>query len=202
MPRPARSSGDDRLYHGIASGDPHKLEPTEQEPVPGCWRRFARGPQLMEDLMTRQQALFWWVVGSVVLMVVGSFGPWAKVLAFTVSGTDGSNDGWFVVAIAVVAGAVFLWKRETTRAGFAAIVGGVLGASVAIYDRSNLKDVASEGGELGELVQVGWGLNLAMVASISLAIAGAAWILKFEEEPTEASQSVEPVEPTAPTEPV
>lgn len=152
--------------------------------------------------MTRQQALFWWVVGSAVLMVVGSFGPWAKVLGFTVSGTDGSNDGWFVVAIAVAAGAVFLWQRESTRAGFAAIVGGVLGATVAIYDRSNLKDAASEGGELGELVQVGWGLNLAMLASISLAIAGAAWVLKFEEEPIEASQSAEPVEPTAPIEPV
>ena len=33
----------------------------------------------------------------------------------------------FVVAIAVVTGAVFLWKRETARAGFVAIVGGVLG---------------------------------------------------------------------------
>ena len=86
--------------------------------------------------MTRQQALFWWVVGSAALMVVGSFGPWAKVPGSTVSGIDGSNDGWFVVAIAVVAGAVFLWKRRKTQAGFAAIVGGVLGASVAMYDRS------------------------------------------------------------------
>jgi hypothetical protein len=41
--------------------------------------------------MTRQQALFWWVVGSAALMVVGTFGPWANVLAFTVSGTDGST---------------------------------------------------------------------------------------------------------------
>ena len=150
--------------------------------------------------MTRQQALFWWVVGSAALMVVGSFGPWAKVPGSTVSGIDGSNDGWFVVAIAVVAGAVFLWKRRTTQAGFAAIVGGVLGASVAMYDRSHLKDAASEGGELGELVQVGWGLNLAMVASISLAIAGAVWIVKFEQERSSAPQTVEPDEPTAPTE--
>ena len=150
--------------------------------------------------MTRQQALFWWVVASAALMVVGSFGPWAKVLGFTVSGTDGSNDGWFVVAIAVVAGAVLLWKRRKTQAGFAAIVGGVLGASVAMYDRSNVKDAASESGEVGELVQVGWGLNLALVASISLAISGAVWLVKFEEERSSASQTVEPGEPTAPTE--
>ncbi len=150
--------------------------------------------------MTRQQALFWWVVASAALMVVGSFGPWAKVLGVTVSGTDGNNDGWFVVAIAVVAGAVFLWKRGKPQAGFAAIVGGVLGASVAMYDRSNVKDAASGGGELGELVQVGWGLNLALVASISLAIAGGVWLVKFEEERSSASQTVEPDEPTAPTE--
>ena len=47
----------------------------------------------MEDPMTLRQALFSWVVASAALMVVGSFGPWAKVLALTVSGTDGGNDG-------------------------------------------------------------------------------------------------------------
>jgi hypothetical protein len=150
----------------------------------------------MEDLMTRQQALFWWVVVSAALMVVGSFGPWAKVLGFSISGIDGNNDGWFVIAIAVVAGGVFLWKRETTQAGFAAIAGGVLGASVAIYDRTNVKDAAAEGGELGELVQVGWGLNLALVASISLAIAGAVWIVKSEAGSDSDTPAAEPVDPT------
>ena len=144
--------------------------------------------------MTRQQALFWWVVVSAALMVIGSFGPWAKVLGLSINGTDGGNDGWFVIAIAVVAGAVFLWQRETTQAGYAAIAGGVLGASVAIYDRTNLKDAASENGQLGELVEVGWGLNLAMIASISLAIAGVVWIVTSQAE---ADSAVEPFEPTA-----
>ena len=132
-------------------------------------------------------------------MVIGAFGPWAKVLAVSISGTEGGNDGWFVVAIAVVAGAVFLWTRETTQAGYAAIAGGVLGASIAIYDRTNVKDAASENGQLGELVQVGWGLNLALVASISLALAGAVWILKFEEKPSESAQADDPAEPPTPT---
>lgn len=152
--------------------------------------------------MTRRQALFWWVVGSAALMVLGSFGPWAKVLAITVSGTDGGNDGWFVVAIALGAAAVFLWKRETAQAGYVAIVGGVLGSAVTMYDRSNLKDAASDSGELGELVQVGWGLNLALVASISLAISGAAWVLKSEEEPSSPPAAEEQIAPTAPPEQV
>lgn len=146
--------------------------------------------------MTRRQALFSWVAGSAALMVLGSFGPWAKVLSSTVSGTDGGNDGWFVVAIAVGAAAVFLWKRETAQAGYAAIVGGVLGSAVAMYDRSNLKDAASGS------VQVGWGLNLALIASISLAISGAVWVLTSEEDASPAPTAEEPVESTAPPEQV
>ena len=147
--------------------------------------------------MTRQQALFWWIVVSAALMVIGSFGPWAKVLGVSISGTDGGNDGWFVIAIAAVAGAVFLWQREVMQAGYAAIAGGVLGASIAIYDRTNIEDAADETGRLGELVEVGWGLNLAMVASISLAIAGVVWIVKSEAESDADSQAGEPVEPVA-----
>ena len=68
-----------------------------------------------------------------------------------------------------------------------------------MYDRSNLNDASSDGGELGELVQVGWGLNLAMVASISLAIAGAVWVVRVsEEERSQALQQVGPLEPIEP----
>jgi Na+/proline symporter len=114
-------------------------------------------------------------------MVVGSFGPWAHVLGLSVGGTDGSNDGWFVVAAAVIAAAAFVWQRETARAGVAAIVGGALGAIATGYDWSNLKDAAAESSELADLVEVGWGLQLALVASVSLAVAGVVWVLEFDE---------------------
>src|SRR4029079_17123239 len=104
-------------------------------------------------------------------MVVGAFGPWVELLGLTARGTDSGNDGWLVIAVAVVAGAIFLWQRRTIRAGAAAIAGGVLGAIITIYDRSNVGDAAGESGQAGELVQVGWGLNVAIVASISLALA-------------------------------
>ena len=131
--------------------------------------------------MTRQQAFFGWVVCSAGLMVVGAFGPWVELLGLTARGTDSGNDGWLVIAVAVVAGAIFLWQRRTIRAGAAAIAGGVLGAIITIYDRSNVGDAAGESGQVGELVQVGWGLSLAVVASISLAIAGVVWVLTFQE---------------------
>jgi len=131
--------------------------------------------------MTRQQAFFWWVLASAALMVVGAFGPWVELLGLSAGGTDGGNDGWLVIAVAVAAAALFLWQRRKARAGAAALAGGVLGAIITIYDRSNVGDAAGEAGQAGELVQVGWGLNLAIGASISLAIAGIVWVLMCEE---------------------
>ena len=131
--------------------------------------------------MTRQQAVFWWAVASAVLMVVGAFGPWVELLGLSAGGTDGDNDGWLVIAVAAVAIAIFLWQRRTPRAGAATLAGGVLGAIITIYDRSNVSDAAADLGQAGDLVQVGWGLNLAIVASISLAVAGVVWVLTFQE---------------------
>ena len=131
--------------------------------------------------MTRRQVFSWWVFASVVLMVVGAFGPWVELLGLSARGTDSGNDGWLVVAVAVVAGAIFRWQRRTPRAGVAAIAGGVLGAIITIYNRLNVNDAAGESGQAGELVQAGWGLNLAILASISLAISGVVWVLTFEQ---------------------
>ena len=71
-------------------------------------------------------------------MVVGAVGPWVELLGLSARGTDSGNDGWLVVAVAVVAGAIFRWQRRTPRAGAAAIAGGVLGAIITIYNRSNV----------------------------------------------------------------
>ena len=40
-------------------------------------------------------------------MVVGALGPWATVFGSSVSGTDGSNDGWLVVAAAAIGGGLY-----------------------------------------------------------------------------------------------
>jgi hypothetical protein len=143
--------------------------------------------------MTRQQALFWWVVGSAGLMLIGAFGPWVKALGVSANGTDGNNDGWLVVGAAVIGGGVFLLKRYSRFAGIWPFLGGVAGTITTVYDRSNIKDAVEEGGEfVRALVQVGWGLNLAMVASISFAASGVAWFLKHEELVAAAPSPTEP----------
>ncbi|MDQ3893095.1 MAG: hypothetical protein M3292_00280 [Actinomycetota bacterium] len=88
---------------------------------------------------------FWWAVGSVVAMVIGAFGPWAKVLFITIDGTDGGRDGWLVVAAAGVAGLVLLWYLRARRAWLLVVplLAGIAGAATAIYDINDINSFTS-----------------------------------------------------------
>ena len=39
-------------------------------------------------MLKSQPRVFWWAVVSAALMIVGSFGPWARAFIVTVSGVD------------------------------------------------------------------------------------------------------------------
>lgn len=126
----------------------------------------------------------WWVLGSAALMVVGAFGPWVKALGVSVGGTDGSNDGWLVVAAAAIGGLLFWSLRERRGGGIWALLGGIAGAAVSLYDRSNVQDAINQGGAFTQaLAQVGWGLNLDLIASISMTIAAAVYIFQTQDQP-------------------
>jgi ribosomal protein L40E len=123
-----------------------------------------------------------WGSASAVFMLIGAFGPWLKALGQSVSGTDGGNDGWGVVAIAVIAGLLFFASRGLRAAGWWPLIGGAIATFVTVHDRNHVSNAISHGGALAQaLVHVGWGLNLAMVASISFAIAGLVWLMRSEE---------------------
>jgi FtsH-binding integral membrane protein len=131
-----------------------------------------------------------WVFASAALMAIGAFGPWVKVLGLSVNGTDGGNDGWIVVAAAVVGGVIFARKREQRAAGLAPLLAGAVATITCVYDRQNVSDAISEAGAFGEaLAQVGWGLNLALLASISFAVAGAVW---WRTAPLDAAAEEQP----------
>jgi hypothetical protein len=142
-----------------------------------------------------------WVLGSAGLMVIGALGPWVKTLGFSSSGTDGSNDGWLVVGAAVIGGGLFLLTRSAKVAGVWALLGGLAGTATTIHDRNKVSHAISTSGGLARaFVQIGWGLNLAMLASISFAIAGLGWLLTFKPEARAAPAAV-PVEPADETPP-
>jgi len=130
----------------------------------------------------RGQGLRWWLFGSAALMVIGAFGPWAKVLGASVGGTDGSNDGWLVVGAAVIGGLLAYTLRERRAGAVWALLAGIAGVAVTLYDRSNMQNAIDKGGSFTQaLVQIGWGLNLALVASISLAVAAVVTMVRSGE---------------------
>jgi len=136
---------------------------------------------------------YWWCVGSLVLMVVGAFGPWAKVLIITINGTDDGKDGWVVVGAAAVAAVflgLYLWRRKTWVVVLP-VLAGCLAAATAGYDISDINSLASS--ELGsDVVSTEWGIFVALVGSISLALASVALIV-------ETRRSAQPVRDIAPT---
>jgi hypothetical protein len=108
-------------------------------------------------------------------MVIGAFGPWVTALGASISGTDGTNDGWLVVGAAAVGVITLLALRRKPgwgKAGWLLIVAGA-STLVTIHDRQNVSDqIKSSNNELvRSLVHVGWGLTTAIIASISLAAA-------------------------------
>jgi len=119
---------------------------------------------------------FWIATAGVAAMVVGSFGPWAKAFAFTVSGTDGSNDGWLVVAGAVLAAlALWAYSRSTTRwLPIVNVLVGAAGTAITLYDRHEITTADDDAGIFNGVVQVGWGLNLALAGSVAVAVASIA----------------------------
>lgn len=145
-------------------------------------------------------------------MLVGAFGPWIKIagiLNTSVSGTDGSNDGWVVVVAAVVgAGGLLAYSRGKRLAGAVPLVAGIVGLATTVYDRDNVNDALDETESSLVAAQIGWGLNLALGASLVLAVVGLVALLgnqaapgmKLEPEPSPkpGSQSTPVSEPVAP----
>ena len=145
-----------------------------------------------------RQGIQWWVLGSGVLMLIGAFGPWVTVLAISVAGTDGSNDGWLVVASAGIGGGLCYAMRRSRVAGVWALVGGIVGIAVTAYDRGNVQNAINGGGVFGRsLAHVGWGLNLALLASISMGLAGLVALIQARSAPTAAPSSAPPSTPSS-----
>jgi hypothetical protein len=145
--------------------------------------------------MTRQRLFVCWVAGSAALMVIGAFGPWLKILGVSVKGTQGQNDGRLIVAFAVLAAAAFLLIRRSMLAAIPAIVGGALASYVTIDNRRILDDAEAAG-----IWEIGWGLNVALLASVSLGISGLAWLLTFKQPAGAAQDLAPPAVPAAPDE--
>jgi hypothetical protein len=115
---------------------------------------------------------FLWAAASIVLMVVGAFGPWATVLGvFTYSGTDGSAGRTVIGAGVIAAVAVgFLARLRRRWLCIVPFLAAATGAATAAY---NLHDISSLNTSLEgvDLMSTGWGIYVALAGSISLLLA-------------------------------
>ena len=149
--------------------------------------------------MKRQVVVVWALVSSA-LMLAGAFGPWVTALTvISISGTDFDKHGWYMAALAVLGAAVAWLRRADVFGGGTAIVIGLAGIGLALHDRHRLDAALSQAGTIGHaFVHVGWGLNAALVGSISLVLAGFGWFLSdVEDAPASRSETV--AAPNVPT---
>jgi hypothetical protein len=137
--------------------------------------------------MPRLTPLVWLGIAASAAMAIGAFGPWIKAVGLanvTVSGTDGGNDGWLVLVAAIFGASAFAVYHGGHRLpALVACLAGVCSAFVTIHDRRNLSTAIE--GDTGGLVavDVGWGLNLAMVSSLALAAVGLTAFIWWETQP-------------------
>jgi len=120
-----------------------------------------------------------WALGSAALMVVGAFGPWVTALGvLSMNGWDIERRQAGVLIIIAVLGAFAVFtRRSTTSGGTWAMIAGLAGLALTFYEHHHITSTISGINPAYQsltsaLVHVGWGLNAALVASISLTLSG------------------------------
>jgi len=129
--------------------------PDAQAPIPAAPADAPAKPKLPYG-----SPVFLWGVVSVVLLVVGSLGPWASVLSVDLSGTSDGRDGILTLILAGIA-AVLMGLRVWR---WGVLVAGGLALATTIYD---IVDITGRDAGILE-PSVEWGLILAAVAAASL----------------------------------
>jgi len=123
-----------------------------------------------------------WAIAAAVLMAAGALGPWAAALGVSASGVE-QGHGWIVAGAAALGALLLVLTRANRGAGLFPLVGGIAGAAVALHDRDNVTLAVHGAGALAHsAVRIGWGLDLALAASVSLAVAGAVWLAAVPSE--------------------
>ena len=120
-----------------------------------------------------------WALLSAGLMAIGAFGPWLNALSvLSLTGWDvQKKEAGGLVSIALLGALMVFLSRATASAGVWALFAGLAGLALTGWEHhritSALGGVDPQYRTLEKaLVHIGWGLDLAIAASISLALAG------------------------------
>jgi hypothetical protein len=124
-----------------------------------------------------------WIELTAAAMVAGVYGAWVKVGPSSLAGTTAGSRGWIVFAAALVAAGVAWFRRATRSAGVYVFVAGAVALAAAVYDRTHLAAIIGGGRVVTAAAGAGWGLYLALAASILLAVAGLVWVAALADLP-------------------
>src|SRR5438067_71976 len=122
----------------------------------------------MTPLGERNIPIFWWGIASAIALAMGAVGPWASVLSVSINGTDFANGGKIVLGLALVVLLCVLGQRQSPALIAFSFFAGVAALLVTIHDRHRITSVIHLAGPFGSLAKVGWGLNLALAAAVSV----------------------------------
>lgn len=131
----------------------------------------------------------WWIAASALLVCIGSFGPWAKVLFVSAGGLDG--DGWITLVAGLAALALLaVYARAASRPRpvwplLVVLVAGAIATAVGLYDWVNI-ETAIDDELFSDAVSVGWGLVLVTFAGASLVLAAAVTLARRSAESSPA----------------
>jgi hypothetical protein len=140
-------------------------------------------------LDTRDRLLLWGLLSA--LLMFGSLGPWLGV-RFSADEGGRQGHGWLVLLAAVVGAVSLVVWRQRRIAGAAALLAGLVGLGTTLHAATHLNGLEPPHQTLVLIhikqgfAQVGWGLDLAIVGSLSLAVCGLVWLLVLTDSPERA----------------
>ncbi len=144
-----------------------------------------------------------WALLSAGLMAIGAFGPWLNALGvLSLTGWDvQKKEAGALITIALLGGLMVFLGRTTSSAGVWALFAGLAGLVLTVWEHhritSALGGVDPRYQTLEKaLIHIGWGLDLAIAASISLMLAGLA---SFFFEPAGRREPATGYKSTVPT---
>jgi Protein of unknown function (DUF2510) len=144
-------------------------------PLPASPMAAAPRPPREGSPITNRVPIAIWAFVSLLLLIIGSVGPWIEtsggLVDLSVNGTDENRDGIVLIALAVLTViplGVWLALSQYVIARVIGLAFGLLFAlTAAVIAVIDLDDVQSAGGGVIEL-SAGWGLWLCVFASLSL----------------------------------
>jgi len=121
------------------------------------------------------------------LLMFGSLGPWLRA-GLGDSGGLQRGHGWLVLVAAVAGAAGLVVWRQRRVAGAAALLAGLVGLGVTLHAATHIRGLIPPRTQFLEIgpfkplkfsfsTFAGWGLDLALLGSLSLALCGLVWLL-------------------------